>query len=71
MQLSSNLIREFRSIVTTVSISNDVQYHFGCSHLAGKIPEIDAYGEELGRKILNDETDRAQQTQATEAPHPS
>ena len=35
---------------------------------AKKIPELVAYGEELGRKILHDETDDAQQIQATQAP---
>lgn len=37
---------------------------------AKKIPELVAYGKELGRKILHDETDGAQQTQASQAPHP-
>lgn len=36
---------------------------------ASRIPELVAYGEELGKKLLNDETDRAQQVQATQAPH--
>ena len=36
---------------------------------ASKIPELVAYGEELGWKILNNETDPVQQIQATRAPH--
>jgi predicted acylesterase/phospholipase RssA len=35
---------------------------------ASKIPELVKYGEDLGWKILNNETDRAQQIQATQAP---
>ena len=33
-----------------------------------KIPELTAYGDELGRKILNDETDRALEIRASRAP---
>jgi len=33
-----------------------------------KIPELTAYGDELGRKILNDETDRALEITASRAP---
>ena len=33
-----------------------------------KIPELTAYGDELGRMILNDETDRALQITASQAP---
>jgi len=33
-----------------------------------KIPELTAYGDELGRKILNDETDRALEITAGRAP---
>lgn len=33
-----------------------------------KMDELDAYGEELGRKILNDETDRAMRVRAKKAP---
>jgi hypothetical protein len=32
-----------------------------------KIPELTAYGDELGRKILNDETDRALEITAPRA----
>jgi hypothetical protein len=32
-----------------------------------KIPELTAYGDELGRKILNDETDRALEITASRA----
>ena len=35
---------------------------------ANKIPELTAYGEELGRKILNDETDQAPDFRAARAP---
>jgi predicted acylesterase/phospholipase RssA len=35
---------------------------------ARKIPQLTAYGDELGRKILNDETDRALEIQASRAP---
>jgi predicted acylesterase/phospholipase RssA len=34
----------------------------------GKIPELTAYGDELGRKIINDETDRALEITAQRAP---
>lgn len=34
----------------------------------GAIPQLTAYGDELGRKILNDETDRALDIRATRAP---
>jgi predicted acylesterase/phospholipase RssA len=37
---------------------------------AKKIPQLVAYGEELGRKILNDETDVAQQIQAAQVTYP-
>lgn len=33
-----------------------------------KMDELDAYGEKLGQKILNDETDRAMRVQAKKAP---
>ncbi len=33
-----------------------------------KIPQLTAYGDELGRKILNDETDRAQKIKVSLAP---
>jgi predicted acylesterase/phospholipase RssA len=35
---------------------------------ASKIPELTAYGDELGRRILNDETDRALRITAQRAP---
>ena len=37
---------------------------------ASKIPELTEYGDELGRKILNDETDRALEIKASRAPLP-
>ncbi len=33
-----------------------------------KIPELTAYGDELGRKILDDETDRALEITASRVP---
>jgi len=36
----------------------------------GSIPELTTYGIELGRKILNDETDRAMEVVALRAPRP-
>ena len=36
-----------------------------------KIPELTAYGDELGRKILNDETDRAMEITASRVPRRS
>jgi len=35
-----------------------------------KIPQLTAYGDELGRKILNDETDRAMEITPARAPRP-